>query len=143
MSNPEHVTLNFTRQQIPRPDAEVAGQQAYAFFYGNTRPELSPLTLLSYSIRRYDDNETLSAEMRAKLTSEGFLIHGERVPLKRRLRLPGVVAVSLVVPEIEHGRVIGEYLEEPFREVARLQDWYRAVARPVAEPGTPLSWRRG
>lgn len=142
MSKSEHVTLHFSHQKVPRAEAEVAGQRAYEFFYGNTKPELSPLTLLSYSVRRYDDNKTLSAEMRKKLTDEGFLSHGEQIPLRRRLRLPGAVAVSLVIPEIEHGQVIGEYLEEPFREVSLLDDWYRAVAKPAVQAGTRLSWIR-
>jgi hypothetical protein len=142
MSNLEIVTLSFLRQSFPRHEAETAGLRAYEYFYGNTKPELSPLTLLSHAVRRYDDHQTLTAEMRRSLTEEGFLIHGERTPLKRRLRLPGIVAVSLVVPELEHDKIVGEYLEEPFREVEILDEWYTAVARPRETTGTRLSWKR-
>lgn len=140
MKHPDHLTLAFSQQSLPRHQAEEAGLRAYEFFYGNTEPALSPLTLLSHAVRRYDDNRTLTAEMRHRLTDEGFLLHGERTPIKRRLRLPGIVAVSLVVPELEHGKVVGEFLEEPFREVAKLGEWYKTVARPKPKPGTPLSW---
>lgn len=142
MEQPDNLTLAFSRHSVPREEAERAGLKAYEFFYGNTEPTLSPLTLLSYAVRRYDDNRTLDAEMRHKLTSEGFLLHGERTPIKRRLRLPGIVAVSLVVPELEHEKVVGEYLEEPFEEVEKLGEWYGAVAKPKPAPGTRLSWIR-
>ena len=131
MNQTDHLTLNFSRQRVPFKDAVTAGKSAYKFFYFNTDPELSPLTYLSHAVRRYDDNKSLSAEMRHRLTEVGFLKHGERIPIRSRLKLPGIVAVSLVVPELEHGQVIGEYLEEPFREVPVLDEWYRALAKPA------------
>jgi hypothetical protein len=136
MTSPEHVTLRFTNQRIPFDLAEEAGKKAYKYFIDDDKPQLNPLTLLSHSIRRYDDNVTFTAGMRAKLTESGFLLHGERTPLKRRLKLPGIVAVSLVVPDLEHGKVVGEYLEEPFEELPRLDEWYISLT----DVGTKLSW---
>lgn len=124
MSNPENVTLNFNGRRLPFQAADNAGMYAYEYFYSNTEPTLSLLTPLSYSIRHYDDDKTLDAPMRRSLTIAGFLRHGENIPLRRRLTLPGVVAVALVAAETEDGKLAGEYLEEPFREIPRLSHWY-------------------
>ena len=135
------VRLQFGGQRLRLDEAERAGFRAYRYFASNTLPELSPLTYLSHAVRRYDDNHSLTAPMRHSLVREGFLDHGENVPIKRRLRLPGVVAVSLVIPELEYGKVAGESLQEPFQSIEVLQRWYEAL-KSKSLTQTRLSWIR-
>lgn len=135
------VRLQFGGHRLEATDAEKAGIIAYKYFLGNREPALSPLTMLSHAVRRYDDQHSLSAPMRRNLIQEGFISHGDQVPIKRRLRLPGIVAVSLVVPELEHGKVAGEYLQEPFVGMRVLEKWYASL-RPDARAETRLSWVR-
>lgn len=138
MPKPEQLTLAFGECKIPRKQAEVDGIRAYESFVGHTSPSLSPLTVLSFAVRNYAHLE-LDAQTRRTLTEQGFLMHGEKLPLKQRLRLKGRIAIALVVPEVEDGQLVGEYLSEPFKEVTYLDEWY-AATRPEKPHETPLSW---
>lgn len=135
------VKLRFGNQIIPREQAEQAGLIAYKFFLSNREPTLSPLTHLSFAVRRYDDKKLFTAEMSYNLTVNKFLRPGdsERSPLKPRLTLPGKLAVALVVPEIESGQLAGESLQEPFDKIKVLDEWYSSL-RSQKESQTRLSW---
>jgi hypothetical protein len=132
MNESDFLTLSFGNRRVPRHAAEKAGRYAYQFFSSDRDPQLNPLTMLSLSVRRYDDTTTLSAEMRRKLVKRGFLRHGENIPLARRMLLPGIVSVSMVVPELDQNQLVGEYLEEPFKEVERLAEWYEEIKQMSA-----------
>lgn len=134
------LTLRYGNQVIRRIEAEEAAQHAYRYFTAHTEPRLSPLTILSYAIRHYN-HIYLDAYDRQELTDNGFLVHGEKRTLKERLRLPGKIAVALVVPEIYDGSLSGEYLEEPFKEARYLDKWYKET-HPPRQVGTKLSWIR-
>lgn len=127
MPTPEYFSTTFPDRTIERAEAEAAGQYAYRHYLQHTVPTLSPYALLSYCVRRQDDPYLLDANRRALLADKGFLRYGETIPLRTRLLLPGIVAVAMVIPEIENGEIIGEHVEEPFKGVSRLAAWYKKL----------------
>jgi len=139
MGRPDTLTLNFGNEAIPRAEAEIAGEMAYRYFTAHTKPELSPLTILSYAIRSYRHGN-VDHNGRHNLTESGFLTHGTTAPLRRRLRLPARVALSMIVPEVEGEDLVGEHLQEPFLEAAYLDEWYEMPHPTEKPPGTRLSW---
>ena len=131
MHESSHLTLTFANRRVPRVPAEEAGLQAYEYYCSNRQSELNPLTYLSFRVRSRVEmgtsDQLVNADMRYSLTRAGFLRHGENYSLRRRLTLPGLVAVSLVVPEVEDRTLVGEYLDEPFQEIERIPIWYEQV----------------
>ncbi|HET7630401.1 MAG TPA: hypothetical protein VFK03_03435 [Candidatus Saccharimonadales bacterium] len=141
MSESESIELKLPRQTLERRFAIDAGKRAYGYFLNHTDPSLNVLTLLSFSVRRYEDRQLINYEVQKRLIDEGFLSCGADNPVKSRLRLPGLVAVSMVVPEVESGKIVGEYLEEPFLDEKILEHWWHELKQPLPK-ATPTNATR-
>lgn len=143
MNSIEHVELRQSRQLLSRKVAEEAGQKAYRFFIASNRPPINELTLMSCVARGYGDEYLIDRETQVTLAREGFLSYGADIPVPERVQLPGSVAVSMVVPDIEDGEIVGQYLEEPFIGIERLLDWYEEFHRSGKSPQGKLLSRLG
>lgn len=133
MSSLETLTLVYPQMRIDRDIALEDGLEVYKRYLEHTEATTSTQARLAYCLRRIDNPYVLNHEGRKTLERWGYLRRGETLSLRRRLTHKGALAIAMVALEIENEEIVSEEIQEPFKEIAVLDDWYRHI-RGAASP---------